>query len=381
MEAESIERVAVIGAGTMGHGIAEVCALAGLEVGITDIKEELLEEAVQSISASLDKLQEKGKISSSETDQTMGRISTDVDLKKIVSPSQLVIEAVPEKMEIKRDVFREVDKAAGKEAMLATNTSSLSITNLASLTNQPESFFGLHFFNPPVKMKLVEVVKGRETKKEIIDSAMDFARRLGKEPVYCRKDNPGFIVNAILFPYLLEAVRLKESEGLDKESVDAGVVEKLGFPMGPFELLDMVGLDVAKEIGQVISWPVPSGVKTRVDKNKLGRKTGRGFYDYEAEGVNYRPEDGEGFDPLPLLSVMVNQAAEVLEKKVASVEDIDLAMKLGTGLPEGPIALSNEKGLEALREGLNFLADINPSTEKLYEPNSPLKEGFGEYEF
>lgn len=381
MEAERIERIAVVGAGTMGHGIAEVCALAGLEVGITDIKEELLEEAVQSISASLDKLQEKGKISSSETDEIMGRISTDVDLKKIVSPSQLVIEAVPEKMEIKRDVFREVDKAAGKEAMLATNTSSLSITNLAALTNRPESFFGLHFFNPPVKMKLVEVVKGRETEKEIIDSAMDFARRLGKEPVYCRKDNPGFIVNAILFPYLLEAVRLKESEGLDKKSVDAGIVEKLGFPMGPFELLDMVGLDVAKEIGQVISWPVPSGVKTKVDKNQLGRKTGRGFYDYEAEGVNYSPEDGEGFDPLPLLSVMVNQAAEVLEKKVASVEDIDLAMKLGTGLPEGPIALSNEKGLEALREGLNFLADINLSTEKLYEPNSPLKEGFGEYEF
>lgn len=381
MEAERIERVAVVGAGTMGHGIAEVCTLAGLEVGITDIKEELLEKAVQSISASLDKLQEKGKISSSEADRAMGRISTDVDLKKIVSPSQLVIEAVPEKMEIKRDVFREVDEAAGEEAMLATNTSSLSITNLASLTSRPESFFGLHFFNPPVKMKLVEVVKGQETKEEIIDSAMDFARHLGKEPVYCRKDNPGFIVNAILFPYLLEAVRLKEHEGLDKRSVDAGVVEKLNFPMGPFELLDMVGLDVAKEIGQVISWPIPSGVKTRVDKNQLGRKTGRGFYDYEGEGVNYNPKDGEGFDPLPLLSVMVNQAAEVLQKKVASAEDIDLAMKLGTGLPEGPIALSDEKGLEALRKGLNYLADINPSAEKLYKPNSPLEEGFGEYEF
>ncbi|MEF8798801.1 MAG: 3-hydroxyacyl-CoA dehydrogenase family protein, partial [Candidatus Bipolaricaulota bacterium] len=261
MEAERIERVAVVGAGTMGHGIAEVCALAGLEVGITDIKEEFLEEAVQSISASLDKLREKEKISSSEADQTMGRVSTDVDLKKIVTPSQLVIEAVPEKMEIKRDVFQEVDEAAGKEAMFATNTSSLSITDLASLTSRPESFFGLHFFNPPVKMKLVEVVKGKETEEEIIDSAMDFARHLGKEPVYCRKDNPGFIVNAILFPYLLEAVRLKESEGLDKKTVDAGVVEKLGFPMGPFELLDMVGLDVAREIGQVISWPVPSGVK------------------------------------------------------------------------------------------------------------------------
>ncbi|MBS3814056.1 hypothetical protein KGY63_01570 [Candidatus Bipolaricaulota bacterium] len=381
MEAERIERVAVVGAGTMGHGIAEVCALAGLEVGITDIKEEFLEEAVQSISASLDKLREKEKISSSEADQTMGRVSTDVDLKKIVTPSQLVIEAVPEKMEIKRDVFQEVDEAAGKEAMFATNTSSLSITDLASLTSRPESFFGLHFFNPPVKMKLVEVVKGKETEEEIIDSAMDFARHLGKEPVYCRKDNPGFIVNAILFPYLLEAVRLKESEGLDKKTVDAGVVEKLGFPMGPFELLDMVGLDVAREIGQVISWPVPSGVKKRVDKDQLGRKTGRGFYDYEGEGVNYSSGDGEGFDPLPLISVMVNQAAEVLQEKVASAEDIDLAMKMGTGLPDGPIALSDERGLKALREGLNYLADINPSTKELYEPNSPLEEGFGEYEF
>ncbi|MFW6111575.1 MAG: 3-hydroxyacyl-CoA dehydrogenase NAD-binding domain-containing protein [Candidatus Bipolaricaulota bacterium] len=379
MEAEQIERVAVVGAGTMGHGIAEVCALAGLEVGITDIKEEFLEEAVQSISASLDKLQEKGKISSSETDQTMGRISTDVDLKKIVSPSQLVIEAVPEKMEIKRDVFQEVDGAAREEAMFATNTSSLSITNLASLTSRPESFCGLHFFNPPVRMQLVEVVKGRETEKETIEVAMDFARRLGKEPVYCRKDHPGFIVNAILFPYLLEAVRLVELQNLERETVDAGVVAKLNFPMGPFELLDMVGLDVAKEIGKVIGWPVPSGVKRRVDKDQLGRKTGRGFYDYEGEGVNYSPDDGAGFDPLPLLGVMVNEAAKVLEEEVATAEDIDLAMKLGTGMPEGPIALVEKRGLVDFREGLNWLGEINSSDKERYEPRGPLKEGFDEY--
>ena len=342
MEADNIEQIAVVGAGTMGHGIAEVCALAGLEVGITDIKQEFLDRAMESVSSSLEKLKNKGKISESEKENILGRISTDVDLGKIVSPAELVIEAVPEKMEIKKDVFEGITASAKEEALFATNTSSLSVTNLASITDRPDQFLGLHFFNPPVRMKLVEVVKGKETSRETIDTAMDFAQKLGKKPVYCRKDSPGFIVNAILFPYLLEAVRLKDLEGMDVKNVDSGVVDKLNFPMGPFELLDMVGLDVAREIGEVIDWPLPSTLKQKVEDGERGRKSGLGFYNYEEEGVNYTSQDGKGFDPLPLLGVMINEAGKVLEKKVATVDDIDLAMKLGAGLPKGPLFLGKE---------------------------------------
>ena len=380
MEADNIEQIAVVGAGTMGHGIAEVCALAGLEVGITDIKQEFLDRAMESVSSSLEKLKNKGKISESEKENILGRISTDVDLGKIVSPAELVIEAVPEKMEIKKDVFEGITASAKEEALFATNTSSLSVTNLASITDRPDQFLGLHFFNPPVRMKLVEVVKGKETSRETIDTAMDFAQKLGKKPVYCRKDSPGFIVNAILFPYLLEAVRLKDLEGMDVKNVDSGVVDKLNFPMGPFELLDMVGLDVAREIGEVIDWPLPSTLKQKVEDGELGRKSGLGFYNYEEEGVNYTSQDGKGFDPLPLLGVMINEAGKVLEKKVATADDIDLAMKLGAGLPEGPLSLGKEKGLEAVKKGLKRMSKVNPSEEGIYKPCGPIEEGFSEYE-
>lgn len=381
MEADRIERVAVVGAGTMGHGIAEVCALSGLEVGVTDVKEEFLQRGLESISGSLDKLRERGRISDLERDQVLERISTDVDLDNVVSPAGLVIEAVPEKMEIKRDVFERIDGSAKEEAILATNTSSLSVTDLASITSRPGRFLGLHFFNPPVKMKLVEVIKGEKTGEEIIEAAMDFTRRLGKEPVYCRKDAPGFIVNAILFPYLLEAVWLKEREDLEMKAVDAAVVEKLNFPMGPFELLDMVGLDVAKEIGEVIGWPLPESLTEKVDRDRLGKKSGRGFYNYQQDGVDYSSEDAEKFDPLPLLALMVNESAGVLQNEVASIDDIDLALKLGAGLPRGPIALGKEKGRGVIKEGLDYLSKINPSAEERYEPYGPLEEGFSEYEF
>lgn len=378
---KDIEKVAVVGAGTMGHGIAEVCALAGLDVGITDVKQELLDRAMESVRKNLGKLANREKISESEKEKALRGMNTDVDLDSIVSPADLAIEAVPEKMEIKRDVFRGIDESAPEDAILATNTSSLSVTELASITSRPEKFLGIHFFNPPVKMKLVEIVEGEETDEEVIRKAMDFARELGKEPVYCRKDSAGFIVNAILFPYLLEAVRLREINDLCKETIDSAVVEKLNFPMGPFELLDMVGLDVAKEIGEVIDWPVPSLVEEKVKKDLLGRKSGEGFYNYRSKGVDYAPEDGEEFDPLPLLALMANQAGEILEKKVASADDIDLAMKLGAGLPKGPITLSEEKGLEKMRRGLSYLSGLGSTSKERYEPSGPLKEGFGEYEF
>ncbi len=379
MEADCIEKVAVVGSGTMGHGIAEVCAIAGLEVGITDVKQEFLDNAMESISASLEKLEEKGKLTSSEREGALNRITTNLSTEIVVAPCQLAIEAVPEKMEIKQNVFHNIDQAIEETALIATNTSSLSVSDLSSEVSKPERFLGIHFFNPPVRMKLVEVIKGAKTEEAAVETAMDFSRRLGKEPVYCRKDSPGFIVNAILFPYLLEAVWLREEEGLNPEVMDSAVVEKLGFPMGPFELLDLVGLDVAKEIGEVIGWPIPPSVEDKVEIGHLGRKSKRGFYDYSAEGPSYSPEEGKDFNPVPLFAVMANESAGVLEEGVASAGDIDLAMELGAGLPEGPIKLAQQKGLQKMREGLEYLAELSSTAEGRYQAYGPLKEGYSEY--
>jgi len=240
------KNVTVLGAGLMGHGIAQVAAqVAKYEVNLRDVKQEFLDNGMKMIRGSLQKFLDKEKISKEEMDKILGRIHSTVDLREAVANADLIIEAVPENVDIKRTVLMEVDGAAKKDAVITSNTSSVSITLLASFIQRPERFCGMHFFNPPQLMSLVEVVRGAKTSDETVNVVVEVARKMGKEPIVVKKDSPGFIVNRVLVPVLNEAVYLVWDEVADPNEIDKAVRLGLNWPMGPLRLLDYVGLDTA----------------------------------------------------------------------------------------------------------------------------------------
>ncbi|MFA1610956.1 3-hydroxyacyl-CoA dehydrogenase/enoyl-CoA hydratase family protein [Halobellus rubicundus] len=371
MDAE-IESLAVLGAGSMGHGIAEVAAIAGYDVVMRDIEEDLVEEGYDNIEWSLGKLAEKDQIDQ-EPEEVLARISTTVDLEAAVEDVDLVIEAAPEDLEIKRDVFADVDAAAGPETIMATNTSSLRVSDIAEATDRPEYVCGMHFFNPPVKMDLVEVVSGEKTKAEVVDAGIEFVESLDKTPIRVRKDVPQFVVNNVLTPFMGEAGYMLDEGDVEIQDVDAAMVFQRGYPMGPFELNDFGGLDIFYHSREQWDDPVPESIESRVENDDLGRKTGKGFYDYEdGEGVNYEPTDGEGIDTLRIESVMINEAAKLIGDDVADPEDIDIGMRLGGGLPEGTCRTGDKLGLDRVLEKLE---DLHERTgDERYEPADYLVE-------
>jgi 3-hydroxyacyl-CoA dehydrogenase len=283
------KNVTVLGAGLMGHGIAQVAAqVAKYEVNLRDVKQEFLDNGMKMIRGSLQKFLDKEKISKEEMDKILGRIHSTVDLREAVANADLIIEAVPENVDIKRTVLMEVDGAAKKDAVITSNTSSVSITLLASFIQRPERFCGMHFFNPPQLMSLVEVVRGAKTSDETVNVVVEVARKMGKEPIVVKKDSPGFIVNRVLVPVLNEAVYLVWDEVADPNEIDKAVRLGLNWPMGPLRLLDYVGLDTAlammkvfqKELDDVKFQPCPL-LEQMVKAGLLGRKSGKGFYDWE----------------------------------------------------------------------------------------------------
>jgi len=284
-----IRKVAVLGAGLMGHGIAQVAAqVAKYEVSLRDVKQEFLDKGMKMIQSSLQKFVDKGEISEEEISETLGRIHVTLDLKEAVADADLIIEAVPENVEVKRSIIVDVKKFAKEDAIMASNTSSISITLLASAAPRPEKFCGMHFFNPPQLMRLVEVVRGPKTSDETVDAVVEVAKKMGKEPVVVKKDSPGFIVNRILIPALNEALYLVWEGVADRDEIDKAIKLGLNWPWGPLTLLDNVGLDTTlailevfqREMGELKYRPCPlltQMVKTGV----LGRKTGKGFYDWK----------------------------------------------------------------------------------------------------
>ncbi|XP_054998060.1 hydroxyacyl-coenzyme A dehydrogenase, mitochondrial [Sorex araneus] len=288
-----VKHVTVIGAGLMGAGIAQVAAATGHTVVLVDQTEDILAKSKKGIEASLKKVAKKKfaenpKAGDEFVQKSLGSITTSTDAASVVHSTDLVVEAIVENLKVKNELFQRLDKFAAEHTIFASNTSSLQITSIANATSRQDRFAGLHFFNPVPLMKLVEVIKTPMTSQKTFDSLMDFSRAVGKHPVSC-KDTPGFIVNRLLVPYLMEAVRLYERGDASKEDIDTAMKLGAGYPMGPFELADYVGLDTTKFI--IDGWheldsknplfhPSPALDKLVAEK-KLGKKTGEGFYKYK----------------------------------------------------------------------------------------------------
>jgi enoyl-CoA hydratase/3-hydroxyacyl-CoA dehydrogenase len=378
MSLSTIDKITILGSGVMGHGIAQVSAMAGYNVTLRDIEQSFLDKAMEKIQWSLKKLVEKKKLSQTEAEEIFSRIAPVVDLKQALKGADLLIEAVPEEMNLKRKVYAEVDSFAESKTLYASNTSTLPITEMAALTSRPERFIGLHFFNPPQLMPLVEVIPGRKTNHSMVELAVGLVQKIGKQPVLCKKDVAGFIVNRIFIPLVHEATYCQERDNIPMATIDSAVKFKLSFPMGIFELADYTGLDVIHKAtvemysrdNKVIR-PHPK-VKQLFDEKSLGQKSGKGFYGYKDdkyERINLTEEEAAKYNPIALIGVAANNAAWLISNNVCSKEDLEKALKLGMGLKNELFSTAEEFGIENI---VQTLQDLAAKYGPFYEPDPYL---------
>jgi len=380
MKIEDIKKISVIGGGQMGYGIAEVALLAGYRVSLRDIRSDLVERGVALINESLEKLISKKLVSEIQYNRiTKELLHATVELEEAIRGADLVIEAVPEDLNLKKQVFQDLDRLSPRRAIMATNTSTMSITEISLATKRPEKVFGLHFFNPVVLMKLVEVIKGDHTSEETMRTAYQFCLKINKVPVRVEKDIPGFIVNRVQAPSGALLGAIVDRGITTPEEIDA-LMRKLGKPMGPFELLDFTGIDVSYNARNYFAQAVSPDLapfklmKTKVKAGEYGKKTGRGFYDW-SKG---RPEIDmskatDKVDPKDILAVQINEATKLIEWGVATAQDIDKAIVNGTGNKKGPMEEAQQFSPEDLTARLERLS--KEFKKKIFEPTRMIREG------
>lgn len=362
-----MKKVGIIGSGTMGIGIAQVAATNECEVFLFDVNVAQTEKSLSGLRKTLDKLSEKGKISAENADGIFGRIKTCSQISEL-KDCDLVIEAIIENADIKKKVFSELESCVSESCVISSNTSSISITSLSADLKKPERFIGVHFFNPAPLMPLVEVIPGLLTDQNLSQQIYDLMKSWDKIPVIA-KDIPGFIVNRIARPFYGEALRIVEENIATPEQVDDAMRTLGNFRMGPFELMDLIGIDVNFSVTQTVYKDYfydpkykPSLLQQRMSEAKLhGRKTGRGFYNYE-EGSGKRETGSEMPDEnlgnqifLRIISMLINEAVEAKRLKIASDEDIELAMQKGVNYPKGLLSWGEEIGYSKISETLQNL--------------------------
>jgi len=373
-----IKNITVLGSGIMGHGIAQVSAMAGYNVVLRDIEQPFLDKAMEKIKWSLDKLVSKEKISENERDEIFSRIKPIVDLKDAVHDCDLVIEAVPEIMELKKKVYAELDKVASDQVVFASNTSTLPITEIANTISRPKKFIGIHFFNPPQLMKLVEVIPGQETSDDVTNLTINFVKSVNKIPVICRKDVPGFIVNRLFIPLVHEACYVMERQKIQQTEIDSAVKFRLGFPMGIFELADFTGLDVIHKAtvemhtrDKKVILPHPT-IEQLFNEKKLGQKSGEGFYKYsddKYERIQLSEESAQKCDPTQIIANILNNAAWLVTNNASDIDEIEKAASLGLGLKKPLFDTAKEIGVKKIVEELKELSKKHGT---FYEPDPLL---------
>ena len=340
-----IKRAAVIGAGIMGHGIAELMAISGIEVNVADSYEEAISRAKNSIQSSLGKMQKSGKLKE-DPETIMARISYTGSLEDAVKNADLVIEAVPEIEKVKRDVIQRAFRASRNDTIIASNTSNILITTLGKDISDPSRLAGFHFFNPPIVMKLVEVIRSEATSDETAETLMNLARKMGKTPILVRRDTPGFVVNRINAPESLLFGLIVQEKMAPPEAVDS-FAKAQGLPMGPYELMDYVGIDtMAHSLEYYAEALNPEYGKCHIfhdmmRENRLGAKTGKGFYSWkDGKAEIPKAEASTVIDLMDVLSIEINEAVRLLEQNVATPSDIETGVKLGMNRPFGPISVA-----------------------------------------
>ena len=365
MNIKDIKTVAMIGAGDMGHGIAEVALLAGYKVNLYDIKDEFVELGKKRIFESLDLLTGKGKIPA-ELDTAIREqlLKTTTDLGQAVGDADLIIEAIPEIMDLKQKVFAEIDRLAPEHALLASNTSTMSISEIAEATSRPEKVLGLHYFNPAVLMRLVEVIKADKTSEETMQIGMDFAKKQKKVAVYVKRDTPGFIANRVNQAPAVLIGQIIERGEVEPEALDA-FVRMTGAAMGPCELTDYVGVDVAVNVGRYFAQTLgpdygpPPHLLKLIEEGNLGKKTGQGYFEW-TDGQRPKIDFSKAtrnFNFLWPFFVQINEATKLIEEGVVdTLDEVDLAMVNSSGSPFGPIALGRQISKLDLIDNLEMLA-------------------------
>ena len=366
-----IFKAAIVGAGTMGGGLAQVISFSGLPVVLKDVDQKMLDKGMETVRRIYQSRVDKGKMSAGEMESKLALVEPTLTYDGF-SDVDIVVEAVPEKMKIKKQVLAELDAALPETAIIASNTSALSISEMAAATKRPAKVIGMHFFNPAHVMKLVEIIPGLETSQETVDDVVAFAESLRKIAVVVQ-ECPGFLVNRLLMPYLNEATYCLQEGAATATEIDAAVVE-FGMPMGPFTMMDMLGIDVCQYVGDYLydeyglrMAPAPFFYKL-VQAGRLGEKNGKGFYGYGGETdepvkaliASFGRDPKSEFTIERVIYPMINEAIIALQEHISAVNDIDMAMIAGTGMTyhgdrKGPLAIADEIGLDMLLAGMEKL--------------------------